>query len=118
MAVPSRALWCLGLVLQLTLLGGPVGAIREALIQPPALRDCLQHVSACGQRQATILSLRGGGEEEMAVEVAASQYPDKIRGLDDDWDSDWDGGYSKHVVLSYSLFFSCEHVHVLHPIAH
>ena len=37
------------------------------------------------------------GADEAEATVVPPPYADKIRGLDDDWDSEWDGGYSEHV---------------------
>ena len=37
------------------------------------------------------------GADEAEAAVVPPPYADKIRGLDDDWDSEWDGGYSEHV---------------------
>lgn len=82
------ALW-IAVALQLTLLSD--SASGSLPVQPPLHARLGAGVcrARCALRSEGVLRLRGRGGKG---DLEASPYTDKIRGLDDDWDSDWDGG--------------------------
>ena len=82
----ARVALSLGLVLHLALPGrstGSAAGLQPA--QPPP------HAPAGMQLDA------GHDRAKSPGGASAVRFPDRIRGLDDDWDSEWDGGLREHV---------------------
>ena len=58
--------------------------------------------------QPTSIAQRSlGNQHDSAQPLRSSLYPDQIRGLEDDWDSEWDGGISEYLVLALFICHVC-----------